>query len=156
MRVCPAPTGPRCSGSTRTAPPGASRSRPTARRSPTRWTPSATCRVTKPEPPTRVRLVALPPGRTRASPTLVTPKSSTNSALQCAPDLRIDPAAQDAEAATFKRLRQLAAGIVQPFSQKVNPADQPLIYDAMSWNPLSVPELAEAAERFMGQRLFAL
>src|SRR2546422_9048464 len=39
------------------------------------------------------------------------------------------------------------------FRSKVNPADQPIIYYAMSSSTLSLPELDEYAETFIAQRL---
>src|SRR5206468_1430543 len=65
----------------------------------------------------------------------------------------IDAAAQDVQAAISKTLRQLPTGIVPPSYQKVNPADQPIIYYAMSSSTLSLPELDEYAETFIAQRL---
>src|SRR5207245_8823226 len=56
-------------------------------------------------------------------------------------------------AATSKPLCQLPTGILPPSYQKVNPADQPIIYYAMSSSTLSLPELDEYAETFIAQRL---
>jgi len=42
---------------------------------------------------------------------------------------------------------------VRPSYQKVNPADQPIIYYAMSSSTLSLPELDDYAETFIAQRL---
>src|SRR2546426_6813276 len=78
---------------------------------------------------------------------------STNITLQFTLDRNIDAAAQDVQAAISKTLRQLPTGIVPPSYQKVNPADQPIIYYAMSSNTLSLPELDEYAETFIAQRL---
>src|SRR2546422_7350765 len=78
---------------------------------------------------------------------------STNITLQFTLDRSIDAAAQDVQAAISKTLRQLPTGIVPPSYQKVNPADQPIIYYAMSSNTLSLPELDEYAETFIAQRL---
>src|SRR5256885_4501074 len=52
-----------------------------------------------------------------------------------------------------KTARQLPTGIVPPSYQKVNPADRPIIYYAMSSATLSVPALDEYAETFIAQRL---
>src|SRR5256885_2618368 len=52
-----------------------------------------------------------------------------------------------------KTLRQLPTGIVPPSYQKVNPADQPIIYYALSSGTLSLSELDEYAETFIAQRL---
>src|SRR6266550_1748618 len=72
---------------------------------------------------------------------------NTNITLQFTLDRSIDAAAQDVQAAISKTLRQLPTGIVPPSYQKVNPADQPIIYYAMSSSTLSLPELDEYAER---------
>src|SRR5213083_674889 len=65
----------------------------------------------------------------------------------------IDAAAQDVQAAISKTLRQLPQGIVPPSYQKVNPADQPIIYYALSSSTLSLSALDEYAETFIAQRL---
>jgi HAE1 family hydrophobic/amphiphilic exporter-1 len=78
---------------------------------------------------------------------------STSITLQFTLDRNIDAAAQDVQAAISKTLRQLPTGIVPPSYQKVNPADQPIIYYAMSSATLSLPELDEYAETFIAQRL---
>src|SRR5438034_1024665 len=78
---------------------------------------------------------------------------NTNITLQFTLDRNIDAAAQDVQAAISKTLRQLPTGIVPPSYQKVNPADQPIIYYAMSSSTLSLPELDEYAETFIAQRL---
>src|SRR5207245_715431 len=77
----------------------------------------------------------------------------TNITLQFTLDRNIDAAAQDVQAAISKTLRQLPTGIVPPSYQKVNPADQPIIYYALSSKTLSLPELDEYAETFIAQRL---
>jgi HAE1 family hydrophobic/amphiphilic exporter-1 len=77
----------------------------------------------------------------------------TNITLQFTLDRNIDAAAQDVQAAISKTLRQLPTGIVPPSYQKVNPADQPIIYYALSSGTLSLPELDEYAETFIAQRL---
>src|SRR6267378_2038335 len=78
---------------------------------------------------------------------------NTNITLQFTLDRDIDAAAQDVQAAISKTLRQLPTGIVPPSYQKVNPADQPIIYYALSSKTLSLPELDEYAETFIAQRL---
>ncbi len=77
----------------------------------------------------------------------------TNITLQFTLDRNIDAAAQDVQAAISKTLRQLPSGILPPSYQKVNPADQPIIYYAMSSKTLSLSELDEYAETFIAQRL---
>jgi len=78
---------------------------------------------------------------------------STSITLQFTLDRSIDAAAQDVQAAISKTLRQLPTGIVPPSYQKVNPADQPIIYYALSSSTLSLPALDEYAETFIAQRL---
>ena len=78
---------------------------------------------------------------------------STNITLQFTLDRNIDAAAQDVQAAIAKTLRLLPTGIVPPSYQKVNPADQPIIYYAMSSRTLSLSALDEYAETFIAQRL---
>src|SRR6266852_3398207 len=78
---------------------------------------------------------------------------STNITLVFTLDRNIDAAAQDVQAAISKTLRQLPTGIVPPSYQKVNPADQPIVYYAMSSNTLSLSALDEYAETFIAQRL---
>src|SRR6266704_779132 len=78
---------------------------------------------------------------------------STNITLQFTLDRNIDAAAQDVQAAISKTLRQLPTSIVPPSYQKVNPADQPIIYYALSSGTLSLSELDEYAETFIAQRL---
>ncbi|HVH67594.1 MAG TPA: efflux RND transporter permease subunit [Gemmatimonadales bacterium] len=78
---------------------------------------------------------------------------STNITLQFTLDRNIDAAAQDVQAAISKTLRQLPTGIVPPSYQKVNPADQPIIYYAMSSATMSLSALDEYAETFIAQRL---
>jgi hydrophobic/amphiphilic exporter-1 (mainly G- bacteria), HAE1 family len=77
----------------------------------------------------------------------------TSITLQFTLDRNIDAAAQDVQAAISKTLRQLPTGIVPPSYQKVNPADQPIIYYAMSSGTLSLSDLDEYAETFIAQRL---
>src|SRR5437773_9505028 len=71
---------------------------------------------------------------------------NTNITLQFTLDRSIDAAAQDVQAAISKTLRQLPTDIVPPSYQKVNPADQPIIYYAMSSSTLSLPGLDERSE----------
>jgi hydrophobic/amphiphilic exporter-1 (mainly G- bacteria), HAE1 family len=77
----------------------------------------------------------------------------TSITLQFTLDRDIDAAAQDVQAAISKTLRQLPSGILPPSYQKVNPADQPIIYYALSSKTLSLSELNEYAETFIAQRL---
>src|SRR5207245_577982 len=78
---------------------------------------------------------------------------STSITLQFTLDRNIDAAAQDVQAAISKTLRQLPSGLLPPTYQKVNPADQPIVYYALSSKTLSLPALDEYAETFIAQRL---
>jgi HAE1 family hydrophobic/amphiphilic exporter-1 len=78
---------------------------------------------------------------------------STNITLQFVLDRSLDAAAQDVQAAISKTLRQLPSGILPPSYQKVNPADQPIVYYALSSQTLSLSALDEYAETFIAQRL---
>ncbi|HEX9394555.1 MAG TPA: efflux RND transporter permease subunit, partial [Gemmatimonadales bacterium] len=65
----------------------------------------------------------------------------------------IDAAAQDVQAAISKTLRQLPPGMLPPSYQKVNPADSPILYLALTSKTLSLSALDEYAETFLAQRL---
>ena len=78
---------------------------------------------------------------------------NTSITLQFTLDREIDAAAQDVNAAISKTLRLLPSGILPPSYQKVNPADSPIVYYAMSSKTLSLSALDEYAETFIAQRL---
>ncbi len=65
----------------------------------------------------------------------------------------IDAAAQDVQAAISKVLRQLPSGMLPPSYQKVNPADSPILYLALTSPTLPLSVLDEYAETFIAQRL---
>src|SRR3990172_4518985 len=66
----------------------------------------------------------------------------------------IDAAAQDVQAMISKAGRQLPAGMPSPPSyQKVNPADQPVIYLALSSPTLPLSTVNEYADTFIAQRI---
>ncbi len=65
----------------------------------------------------------------------------------------IDAAAQDVQSAISKTLRQLPPGIQPPSYQKVNPADSPILYLALTSTTMPLPALDEYAETFLAQRL---
>src|SRR5437870_11187248 len=58
-------------------------------------------------------------------------QGSTSITLQFALDRDIDAAAQDVQAAIAKTLRSLPSAITPPSHQKVNSADQPILFLAM-------------------------
>jgi HAE1 family hydrophobic/amphiphilic exporter-1 len=78
---------------------------------------------------------------------------SVNITLQFNLDRDIDAAAQDVQAMIAKTLRQLPPGILPPSYQKVNPADQPVLYYAFTSPLLPLSKLDEYAETFMAQRI---
>ncbi|MEP7027083.1 MAG: efflux RND transporter permease subunit, partial [Candidatus Eisenbacteria bacterium] len=78
---------------------------------------------------------------------------STNITLQFALDRDIDAAAQDVQAAIAKTLRSLPTGIVPPSYQKVNPADSPILYLALTSTLLPLSQLDEYAENVLAQRI---
>src|SRR5665647_2033782 len=66
----------------------------------------------------------------------------------------IDSAAQDVQAAISKAARQLPQNMPTPPSyQKVNPADQPVLYLALSSPTLPLFTVDEYAETFIAQRI---
>src|SRR5262249_54007966 len=83
-------------------------------------------------------------------------QGSTNITLQFALDRDIDAAAQDVQAAIAKTLRSLPTGIIPPSYQKVNPADQPILYLALTSRMLPLSQLDEYAESVLSQRISAL
>ncbi|TLN24190.1 efflux RND transporter permease subunit, partial [bacterium] len=71
-------------------------------------------------------------------------------------DRDIDAAAQDVQAAIAKTLSQLPKEITTPSYQKVNPADQPILYMALSSDTLPLSTLNEYAETQIAQRISTL
>jgi len=66
----------------------------------------------------------------------------------------IDAAAQDVQAAIAKASRQLPPGMpTPPTLQKVNPADQPIFYLALSSDTLPLSQVHEYADTLMAQRI---
>ena len=65
----------------------------------------------------------------------------------------IDAAAQDVQAAISQVLRQLPQGMLPPSFRKVNPADSPILFLAVSSPTLSLSALDEYAETFLAQRI---
>ncbi|MBI5710671.1 MAG: efflux RND transporter permease subunit [Candidatus Eisenbacteria bacterium] len=80
-------------------------------------------------------------------------QGSTSITLQFALDRNIDAAAQDVQAAIAKTLRALPTGIIPPSYQKVNPADQPILYLALTSKMLPLSKLDEYAENVLAQRI---
>ena len=80
-------------------------------------------------------------------------QGNTSITLQFSLDRNIDAAAQDVQSAIAKTLRQLPSGILAPSYQKVNPADSPIIYLALTSASMPLSELDEYGEQFLAQRI---
>src|SRR5213075_2289858 len=81
---------------------------------------------------------------------------STSITLQFGLDRDIDAAAQDVQAAIAKTLRSLPTGIIPPSYQKVNPADQPILFLALTSKLLPLSQLDDYAENTLAQRISTL
>ena len=78
----------------------------------------------------------------------------TQITIQFTLDRNIDAAAQDVQAAIAKAQTQLPPGMpIPPSYQKVNPADQPILYLAMSSPTLPLYTVDEYAETMLAQRI---
>jgi len=81
-------------------------------------------------------------------------QGSTQITLQFSLDRDIDAAAQDVQAAISSAARQLPQDMPSPPSfRKVNPADQPIIYMAVSSPTLRLSEVDEYGENLLAQRI---
>jgi len=79
---------------------------------------------------------------------------ATSITLQFALEKDIDAAAQDVQTAISKTLRLLPSEMTTPPSfRKVNPADQPIIYLALTSPVLPLSTVSEYADTMMGQRI---
>src|SRR4051794_11218050 len=79
---------------------------------------------------------------------------NTSITIQFSLDRNIDAAAQDVQAAISKAGRQLPPNMPSPPSyQKVNPADQPILYMAVNSDTLPLYQVDEYAETLMAQRI---
>src|SRR5690242_12759055 len=79
---------------------------------------------------------------------------NTQITIQFALDRSIDAAAQDVQSAISKASRQLPTGMpAPPAYQKVNPADQPILYLALSSPTLPLSTVDEYAETLIAQRV---
>jgi HAE1 family hydrophobic/amphiphilic exporter-1 len=86
----------------------------------------------------------------------MTSTSSLGSAqitIQFSLDRNIDAAAQDVQSAISKAQRQLPGMPSPPTSQKVNPADQPILYLALTSPTLLLSNVDEYAQTMMAQRI---
>jgi HAE1 family hydrophobic/amphiphilic exporter-1 len=80
-------------------------------------------------------------------------QGSTSITLQFALDRDIDAAAQDVQAAIAKTQRALPTGITPPSYQKVNPADQPILFLVLTSKLVSLSELDNYAQSVLAQRI---
>jgi hydrophobic/amphiphilic exporter-1 (mainly G- bacteria), HAE1 family len=80
-------------------------------------------------------------------------QGSTSITMQFVLSRDIDAAAQDVQAAIAQTLRQLPTGIIPPSYSKQNPADQPVLFLAMTSKTLPLPKLDDYAENFLAQRI---
>jgi HAE1 family hydrophobic/amphiphilic exporter-1 len=86
--------------------------------------------------------------------TSVSAQGASNITLQFALDRNIDAAAQDVQSMISKAARDLPQNMPSPPSyQKVNPADQPILYIALSSPTLRLSDVDEYAETLMAQRI---
>ncbi|MDP9204226.1 MAG: efflux RND transporter permease subunit [Gemmatimonadota bacterium] len=78
---------------------------------------------------------------------------STSITIQFSLDRSIDAAAADVQAAISQTLRSLPQGILPPSYRKVNPADQPILYFALTSKTMPLSQLDEYGTTFMAQRM---
>ena len=76
----------------------------------------------------------------------------TRITLQFSLDRNIDSAAQDVQTAIAQTLRRLPDGMDPPTLRKVNPADSPILYLALTAQTLPLPALDEFADTYIAQR----
>jgi HAE1 family hydrophobic/amphiphilic exporter-1 len=82
---------------------------------------------------------------------------TTSITIQFTLDRSIDAAAQDVQNAISAALRKLPPGMPTPPSiQKVNPADQPVLFMTLSSPTLALTAVDEYAENLMAQRISSL
>jgi HAE1 family hydrophobic/amphiphilic exporter-1 len=86
--------------------------------------------------------------------TSVNSLGSTQITLQFDLDRDIDAAAQDVQTAIARAVRLLSPGMAEPPTyRKVNPADQPILYLALTSRTLPIWELNEYADTIVSQRI---
>ena len=78
---------------------------------------------------------------------------STNVTIQFSLDRDIDAAAADVQAAISQTLRSLPLGILPPSYRKVNPADSPILYFALTSKTMPLSDLDEYGETYLAQRI---
>src|SRR5512137_371679 len=80
-------------------------------------------------------------------------QGSTSIVLTFNLDRDIDAAAQDVQAAIAQTLRSLPSDITAPSYQKVNPADDPILYLALTSKTLPLATISEYGENLIAQRI---
>ena len=80
-------------------------------------------------------------------------QGNTSITLQFTLERDIDAAAQDVQSAIAQTQRRLPTGIIPPSYQKVNPADSPIVFFAVSSRLLGLTRLNEYAENTLAQRI---
>ena len=83
-------------------------------------------------------------------------QGSTSITLQFELDRDIDAAAQDVQTAIAQAARSLPAGMDPPQLRKINPADSPILYLALSAERLPLTELDALADSRVAQKLSSL
>jgi hydrophobic/amphiphilic exporter-1 (mainly G- bacteria), HAE1 family len=78
---------------------------------------------------------------------------STQVTIQFSLDRNIDAAAQDVQSQIAQTLRDLPPGIIPPSYQKVNPADQPVLFFALTSSVLPLSQIDEFAQTVLAQRM---
>ncbi|MFL5527531.1 MAG: efflux RND transporter permease subunit, partial [Gemmatimonadaceae bacterium] len=78
---------------------------------------------------------------------------NTGITIQFSLDRDIDAAAADVQAAISQTLRSLPLGILPPSYRKVNPADQPILYFALTSKTMPLSDLDEYGETYLAQRI---
>ena len=78
---------------------------------------------------------------------------ATSITIQFSLGRNIDAAAQDVQAAISATLRTLPQGIIPPSYQKVNPADTPILYIALSSPTMKLSDVDEIAETNLAQQI---
>ncbi len=78
---------------------------------------------------------------------------ATSITIQFSLERNIDAAAQDVQAMIAKSLKNLPPDIIPPSYQKVNPADQPIVFYGFTSSLMPISKLDEYAETFMAQRI---
>src|SRR5205085_7618835 len=73
--------------------------------------------------------------------------------VQFSLDRTIDAAAQDVQSAIGKTARDMPPGMIPPSYQKVNPADQPILFFGLTSGLMPMSQLDEYAETMIAQRL---